>query len=256
MGEYTYNIFGSADSRDLDVAVVVPDAIDAVSLKSHELTLLEQQIAQNITKARENAGLKQLPVDVTLVLLNEAGNIRWTSKGTPTKTNNVILHTYALHTQQHACIIKSSVVRRRLDELVQLGGAIQRSVTNAYFKQLPHSKDLNFLGRQIEKLRHTVLTPSIIRGGIAADLLPHKRCKALAFQIAITHSLFLHNKEIFTKQDVYEAYPEISSFFVDEPDAADASFYALNQLLQDIADWASDHREELRIERHAEPLGF
>jgi hypothetical protein len=248
---YTYNIFGSADSRDLDVAVILPEGLNGTSLKSHELARLETQIAQKIQSERVEKYGSTLEVDVTCVLLNEERHIVWTSKGTPTKTNNVIFSTYDLHKQDYPCIIAGLVPRRLSDEFFQFAGAIQRSVSLAYFNSLPHKKELKYDERQVVKLRCVVIDLEKVRGG-NADETPHKRCKALAFQVAITHALFARKVQIFTKSDVFREYPLLEPFFRDTFPFPESAFVELNTLLQATVEWVAENQMVLKIERHPE----
>eukprot|EP01122_Echinamoeba_exundans_P002183 TRINITY_DN12141_c0_g1_i1.p1 TRINITY_DN12141_c0_g1~~TRINITY_DN12141_c0_g1_i1.p1 ORF type:complete len:259 (+),score=23.45 TRINITY_DN12141_c0_g1_i1:50-826(+) len=251
---YHCNIFGSKDSRDLDIVVSLPESVDGSKLKSHEITKLEVSIAQSIEEDRKSNGLSCLdrPVDVTLITLDSLGHITWTSKGTPTKTNNVVFATYALHEQVHPCLVSGPVARRKSDEFVQLCGAIQRSVTNSYFNSLPRDKTHKFMQRQLMFLRNTVLSISVIRGGVPDQ--PNKRCKALAFQIAITHSLLIDNVEVFTKSDIFSRHEDLKPLVGAEVPYPENSFVVMNRLLQEIVDWSTVHEAAVRAEKP--PAGF
>ena len=109
-----FNIFGCPLSTDLDIAVLVEDQ----NIISKYIDDIIEVDFSEIEKGIASLGYSSSRAfDITLVFVDDRGNICETSKGSTPDTHNMIFNTHMYHRQQDACFIDHPVHVHMIDKL-------------------------------------------------------------------------------------------------------------------------------------------
>ncbi|MFT4974501.1 MAG: hypothetical protein ACI8S6_000384 [Myxococcota bacterium] len=210
-------IFGSADSRDLDVIYVV-DAIP------------------DTRRARQLCASKQENRNLIVI---EGGVVRDCFKGSPDETNNALLRTYALHLQQHPL-----PVTRPLPRIVPLKAVRAVRIVLSLLSRTPLRPRIKpALTAHDQALRLTVLREIDFTAlDFDADV-----AKSIAFQLGQLRAL-IGGEECYTKAEVAAAWPSLAGLLGREPGADRAPLNALRDgLLDEMSDVYSRADGDLSI---------
>ena len=107
-----FNIFGCPLSTDLDIAILVDDQ-DVISKYNDEIVEVD---LTEIEKGVAELGYDK-ELDITLVFVDDRGNICETSKGNSSDTHNMIYYTHVHHKQKNECFVDHPVKVHMIDKL-------------------------------------------------------------------------------------------------------------------------------------------
>ncbi len=197
------NIFGSSDSQDVDVLVLLDEII--LPLKHHQCV----NMCKSYTKmVAEQLGLDENNVDVNLCKV-ENGVMVWCAKGYADETNNALLATYNDHKQTHPCFVTQKLPRLVDYKIHRAIRCFLGSLTRSQYRDLVKSA-LN----PKQTLNERMLCAQIIdmsqlewsRTINVADKL-----KRSVVQLLQCISL-IDGQELYTKQELRQYYPNMTHF--------------------------------------------
>jgi len=195
-----FNIFGSANSRDIDFLILV-NSIP----RPQDVTAIAENYEKQLKSLLSPDGSRELDCNLGIV---ENGVLIWVYKGTVDISNNAILDTYNLHRQFHPCVIERRVVRNIPFLIIRtiriLVGKVTRTTIRGAARQALHSKPLV----QLEFLRTLDFSTFTYNEKRTSST---DNYKSIAFQIGQLSAL-LQNKEIFTKDSISEFNPKLRQF--------------------------------------------
>lgn len=200
-----FQIFGSADSQDLDVAVFV-DAIPSIKESSLLCSQYSEELGTFLKTDKE--------LNTNIAVLGD-GELLDVYKGTTDELNNALLATYSLHEQIHPLQIKRKL--RRDVDLKMLRCA--RKLLS-FFSRTEHRVRIKEALRggfetKIEVLK-TIQADQYTDFGKKGSLVDFR--KTAAFQLGITLALIM-GEELYTKADVILFYPKMKGLIQREENA-------------------------------------
>ena len=126
---FIYNIFGSPNGNDCDVAVLITKKfLLDVSGKFERVRDLYKDALTNLI---ENCDVN---IDVNLVII-ENGKVVWVRYGTTWETNNAIFYTYHLHDQKYPIFISNAVLPTEIEKNAKIHRAV-RNILSIYMRSL------------------------------------------------------------------------------------------------------------------------
>lgn len=192
-----FNIYGSENSRDIDIMVVV-EKIGNVEEAKKTIESYSAILTPLFDK----------PLDVHLITV-ENGVVIDCSHGSIDEINNSLYDTYNLHNQSCEAVITRKVDR---NVILKYTRAIRSILT--FYSRVPELRPIikpalkGTLKNRIDALKH-------IDVNIYSPLGRNKEIddiyKVIAFQISQALGLF-ESKEIYTKTDAYALYPELKPY--------------------------------------------
>lgn len=190
-----YNIFGSADSLDVDILVKIDKPLTVAECKSKCLEL-DTQLSQKFTK-KVNTNL----------CVTDFNSLSWVYKGSLDEVNNSILATYENHEQMHGKFVNQQVPRNlNLKVARALRTVIQYLSRSKYRTQIK-----NALISDAKTKLETLLSIDFKEEFDLDKLTWIEYSKTLAFQYAQIVCLY-ESIEIFTKNEASFNFPEYSDF--------------------------------------------
>ena len=195
-----FQIFGSADSQDIDVAVFVEE-IPNIKASSLLCASFREDLSELLRTDKE--------VNTNIAVLKD-GQLIDVYKGTTDELNNALLATYALHEQIHPCQIMY-----KLDRDVTLKMLRCARKLLSYFSRTEHRIRIKEALRsdfktKIEMLK-TIEPDKYTDFGKKGSLIDFR--KTAAFQLGQTLDL-MKGKELYTKRGVAIAYPELENLLL------------------------------------------
>lgn len=190
-------IHGSADSTDIDVVYVIDALPDAAECKKF------------CSEKDENRNLMTVADGIVTACY----------KGTPDELNNSLMRTYSLHEQTSPLIVTREVERIVPIKIVRAMRIILSHLSRSQFR--PEIKEAL---RGSWRLRMRVLLTIISRmeeidfSVLNKNMTDEDIKKVIAFQTGQTLAL-LNGRELYTKREIADEYPELEPFLYRKPDA-------------------------------------
>jgi len=197
---YTYQIFGSKSSVDVDVCFFVEDLFSIN--KNHE----------KVNVCIENSGIQSnKKINANLAILRN-GIVVDCFKGEKDELNNALFKTYNLHDQKFENHI-TKLVDRELDLRVQ---RCTRSLVSYFTRTVLREEAKKALKGSL-RAKIDFLTKIDLNN--FTDFGKHGSIievyKTIAFQLGITLALF-DGIELYTKESIIEQYPELKLYVLRE----------------------------------------
>jgi len=198
----TYELFGSADSLDLDI-VFFTQKLGAIQENLELTKSLATYLELDVRKGKKiNANLASL----------SHGTVSDVYKGTGDELNNALLATYNLHPQQHELLIKRTLARDKELKLLRTMRKILSSFSRTVHRQKIKSALKNGFPAQLIFLKNNDLTND------EALAIQHQPdiWKIIIFAIAQVLALEQEN-ELYTKKAIAIFFPELESIIYRHP---------------------------------------
>lgn len=217
-----FQIFGSSDSQDVDIMVFVP-TISSDAKTNHDLIKELNQYYSGFYPGRS--------INCNLCTYDYiTGTIVSVFKGTPDEVNNSMFYTYDLHEQTWNNLIMKPVKRDLEYKLIrvsrfllsffsrvpELRPTIKSALRGTFAERLEALSLINFY--------HYMAYDFSVKGEKSEDVW-----KVIAFQLGIS-VLLSEEKEVYTKNDLIEHYPELI-FFLKRKEIPYYDFDMLNVLM-------------------------
>ena len=188
---------GSPDSLDIDVHMVLGTVPTRVEAK----------------KLCDNSIWSKIGGSPNAIVI-EDGVVVWTYKGSPDEVNNGLLRTYHHFEQKHPLIVTRALERNKTLKTVRVVrgclGMFTRSIRRLEIKSALRNP------RLFERIQ---VLKSITIGDLdLGDRDPKNVYKFIAFQLGQTLGLLVDGKELYTKGEVAETYPELRAAIYREND--------------------------------------
>ena len=198
-----FNVFGSKDSLDYDIMVVINhDSLDSIEVCHTHCDFYAKSLSRRLNCSYEEINVNLCNTD--------NGRIVKVFKGTPDECNNSIYRTYKLHKQYYPCIVEYEVdrcVATKIQRAVRvILSFLSRTEYRTEIKAALKSKNLTERLATLLKIDFTDIKYGS-KNGSFEDIN-----KQIAFQIAQTLELIKGN-EIYTKGEASYLYPELYPFF-------------------------------------------
>jgi len=239
-----YNIFGSADSSDYDIMVVIPNPLKIS--ECHKLAhALDAQLATELSDKKVNTNLCCV----------DNGSITWTFKGPKDESQNSLLTTYSRHTQKYPCIVDKMVERNYPKKVsVALRGCLSTLTRTEGNREI--TKKALRTDTIISRL--DCFDTIDIRNLVLMDNCKTNHTeiyKTMAFQFGQLQAL-LEGVELFDKQDVADRYPDLSVFLLRMP-YTEEDLESLNTFKNNwcscIRSWLSENPEHKTFQEVLSP---
>lgn len=190
-----YQLFGSEDSRDIDIVFFV-DAIHAIQ----DSVLLAKALIQQLPQKYDQSRL----INANLAVL-EQGKIVDVYKGTPDELNNSLYHTYGWHIQDYPAQIKELLPR---DIPLKYRRTLHKTLS--YFTKTPYRKEVKAALRSGYE-RQMKCLKSIDLCTLDLGAQTQDAWKVITFSMVQSIAL---NKgvELYTKQQVKAFLPGVTPF--------------------------------------------
>ena len=211
-----YNIFGSHDSIDLDVMVLV----DQLPISKIECAKLCEFYDSEFSKIYPN---KKINSNICVI---QDGIVIDCYKGDQDETNNMLIYTYHLHKQEFSPIVHR-VVERDIELKIH---RVYRTVLSFLSRHEDLRESIKFALRSSFKERYKVHCELIDFNHYIGLNLKNKFStieyfKTVAFQYGQLLGLF-EKVELYTKKDIAENYPNLRSYLYREnSDGNNLNFY-------------------------------
>lgn len=190
-----YNIFGSADSLDVDILVKIDKPLSISECKAKCLEL-DSELSKHFDK-KVNTNL----------CVTDFNTLSWVYKGSLDEVNNSILATYENHTQNHGKFVNQQVVRN-------LNLKVARSIRTV-IQYLSRSKYRAIIKKALlsdTKVKLDVLMSINFTEQFSLEKIEWTEyAKVFAFQYAQIVCLY-ESIEIYTKNEASFNFPEYSDF--------------------------------------------
>jgi hypothetical protein len=202
MIDFTFQIFGSASSLDIDAIVFVNAIEDNPFTGIEECKKYNKQIGEYLNTDKK--------INANLAIL-ENGNIKKVLKGTSDEVNNSMFTTYHLHTQSFPNQVMSMVIRDLDLKVLRTARVLLSLLSRTQYREMVKIALKKDFDSRIEALG--VCDVSVIN----KDNLGSKNesfadfVKSYAFQIGQTLAL-MDGKEIYTKEEVSLSFPELHPY--------------------------------------------
>ncbi len=194
-------IFGSEDSTDIDVFVIVDYIQNNAFYGIERCKKYDIEIAKFLKT--------DIKVNSNLVIIKD-GIVTKVLKGTCCEANNSILDTYHLHKQYIPNPITKRVERDislKISRTIRvLLSFISKTQYRADVKAALNNHDMNFKINVLENIDISTISDL---GGKNIDMVDFM--KTYAFQLGQTLAL-MNGKELYTKTDIGIEYPELKPF--------------------------------------------
>jgi len=199
-----FQIFGSKSSQDYDVMVFVSSIPESKEESKDQCEkynkLLSEYFAENGLISKElncNLGVLQNGVVVSVF------------KGTPDEVNNSMYLTYGNFKQFYPNQIERLISRDYDLKILRCFRIILSFLSRSEYRVKVKLALRSDLKTKIETLKSIDFTSPIETGN--KNINKYDFYKALAFQVGQTLA-FEDNLELYTKEDIYERYPELEGF--------------------------------------------
>ena len=213
-----FTVFGSENSRDVDILVYIEKPIDKPHLAGNLAHDYESKL-QHLFPNRE--------LDCNLGIIRD-NVLVWVYKGNVDETNNAVLATHHLHKQNMLCPITKRVQRDVKLKVVKF-----TRVVCAVFSKSSRRADVKVALKGNVRTRYNFLITLDI--SVLAELNIDK-LKTLAFQIA-QMSCLINNVEIYTKSQIN---CDLIDFVMRKPSDLRILHNRLRAVLQQISNLADD----------------
>ncbi len=227
-----FQVFGSASSLDLDLAVFVeeiPSIQGGKALCHHYMGLLSTSLKTS----------KELNVNVAVI---RGGVLVDVYKGTVDELNNALYHTYDFHEQQH-----NQLITRLLPRDVNLKMLRCARKTLSFFSRTALRKVIKeaLRGDFIQKINvlKTINLSKYSDFGRKGSLIEFN--KTIAFQLGQTLGL-MEGIELYTKETILEQYPDLELFLLRNPSANSTILQAFLNKFIHLAEERIPKMERLR----------
>lgn len=194
--EFSYIVFGSPSSIDLDVLVFV-DKIPDVHI-AKKLCVEYQNIMQPKFKKEVNVNIATIGKTILTGVL----------KGTVDEVNNSIIDTYLFHEQHHPCSIKTRMDRDVEQKILRTVRIILSNMSRTQHRDIIKTslKNDNLITR-LSSLKTIDLSKELITEKVRIeDLL-----KTIAFQMGQAYAL-LDGIELYTKEGVGDFFESLNPY--------------------------------------------
>lgn len=192
-----YNIFGSDDSRDIDIMVFVDELSSIENNKNMCKTYEMDMVHLNLNK----------PIDINLAIVNN-GIVSQCHKGTIDEVNNMLYYTYDRHIQAHSAQVTRPVERNiHLKVARALRGILSHLSKTAFrleVKAALKSHDAGKMMACLEAIAEGDFNWDITKNNSTNELF----AKTLGFQAGQVVGLF-NGMELFSKSSISAHYPKL-----------------------------------------------
>lgn len=196
-----YYIFGSENSRDYDVMVIV-DSLEKTIDDNHSICKYHNDILSKIYTDK--------PLNCNIATISD-GYISSVFKGTAEEVNNGLLYTYDLHEQKYPILIKGVVERDRHEKIKRVFRCILSYYSRSEHRVLVKEALRSDLYKKIEvlsKINLSVYYSFNDKKDVYMDIM-----KILAFQYGQLFSLYDgFESESYTKNGIAKNYPDLEPF--------------------------------------------
>ncbi len=216
------NHFGSPDSQDIDVFVLIGEEV---------VSPMKHHIAVNLCKSYTKRVASQLSVDEDLLDVNlckvKDGVMVWCAKGYSDESNNALLATYDKHQQRHPCF-----VTRKMDRVLDY--KIHRAI-RCFLGSLDRSQyraDIQLILKANKNLGQRILlveSLDLLNLNWSKTINVADKMKKAVVQILQCLALF-SGKELFSKQELRDYYPCMTPF-IDRKSPKLEDYTALHELI-------------------------
>lgn len=199
---HPFVVFGSFDSEDTDILVVVDEPIESIQ------------------QCRELCDT-YLPLDANLATVNN-GELTWVFKGTIDEVNNSVLETYYDLNQLYSCPVNTRKFRdKQLKVKRCVRGLLSMCSRTQHREQIKLALKYGSLHEQLKILELISFKDIVENSKDRENSFPKKKSnkevfKFIAFQLAQTIMLLIKDIEIFTKQEACEYFEDLRYFIYRE----------------------------------------
>lgn len=192
-----YNIFGSSDSLDYDIAVKV-NSLSSIEKNKKLISSVEEQFKEKFSDK---------PLNCNLVIVKN-NMIVECHKGTPDEVNNSVLRTYSFHKQEFPCFVSKLDSRDRLLKILRATRTILSFCSRTPFREIIKDALKSNYSVQFEVLSNLPIIKIYEAGlGNTKNITMKHFLKKSAFQIVQVLGLISDNFEYYTKQEIVYEYP-------------------------------------------------
>ncbi|AYV77953.1 MAG: hypothetical protein Edafosvirus3_31 [Edafosvirus sp.] len=204
-----WNVFGSKNSNDCDVmAFLNKEWFPDRKLLPDESSKLSHCICAKLSTVIETKKV----INVNLGILSDEGVLIWVYKGTPDESGNSIFYTYEFHKQlqKYECLIKIPVKRNVQIKVIRALRMILSMISQTDVREIvKKALKENTVECRLKTLRKINFEAIIHNQKKKENIIQIH--KTIAFQIGQTLAL-IEGKEIYSKMDVAELYPDLAIF--------------------------------------------
>ncbi len=200
--DFTFQIFGSKTSQDVDAIVFVDSILDNPHYALEECKVYNKKIAEFLKTDKE--------INSNLAIVDR-GRIQKVLKGTEDEVNNSLIRTYDLHKQYFPNQVRAFIERDVDLKILRTGRVLLSLISRTEYRpivKLALQKDYKERVKalylcDISKMDATQLLNKNVAW---SDFI-----KVYAFQIGQTLAL-IDGIELYTKEEISEAYPELELY--------------------------------------------
>lgn len=202
--DFTFQIFGSKSSQDIDVIVFVDTIIDNPYYALEECKVYNKKIADFLKTEKE--------INSNLAII-ENGIIKKVLKGTEDEVNNSLIRTYDLHVQYFPNKI-SSFIQRDIDlKILRTARVLLSLISRTEYRpivKLALQKDFK---ERVKALYQCDIAKLDKNSLINKNVSWEDFIKVYSFQIGQTLGL-LDGLELYTKEEIIDTYPELKPYIL------------------------------------------
>ncbi len=200
--DFTFQIFGSKTSQDVDAIVFVDSICDNPYYALEECKVYNKKIAEFLKTDKE--------INSNLAIVDR-GRIQKVLKGTEDEVNNSLIRTYDLHEQYFPNKVRAFIERDVDLKILRTGRVLLSLISRTQYRpivKLALQKDYKERVKALYSCDVSILTSDSLsnKNVIWSDFI-----KVYAFQIGQTLAL-IDGVELYTKEEIYEAYPELEPY--------------------------------------------
>ena len=198
---YPYYIYGSSDSTDTDVIIVVP---------KNEMPLTQEQRKNFVLDLKNKY---ELGWNATLAVIENGIMIDTIyTKSWIDSLNNALLKTYHLHPQVHPLLIKHTIKRNKVLAIYKAVRTVLTMLTRTEYRTAirPILKGIHNFNLKLEavlKVDFCTIESFNQKNTLDTDIW-----KIIAFYVGQNIALIRDNEEIYTKADLIAKFPDLTPF--------------------------------------------
>lgn len=202
--EYTFQIFGSKSSLDIDVMVFVDFIEDNPYYALERTKVYNKEIAKFLNTDKE--------VNSNLAIV-ENGIIKQVLKGTEDEVNNSMIRTYDLHEQIYPNKIRAFIERDIDLKILRTTRVLLSLISRTEYRPIVKLALQKPFQERIEALYLCDISKMDSSSVINKNVSYEDFIKVYAFQLGQTIGL-LDGLELYTKEEIIDSYPELKPYIL------------------------------------------
>lgn len=207
---YQYNFFGSEDSIDKDVFILV-DSLPESDIREQEL---RKELASKIKKEIRSLGFDW---NISLIVVKDGivvDNVY--PVGSIDSLNNSLFKTYSNHKQDYSCFVNRMVDRNKPLAIYKTVRQIMTTCSRTEFRPFikPNLKGLHDFDAKLNALLEIDFTKIETFNQPNEDDLS---CWKIIVFYLLQNMLLLQNIEVYSKSEILNFYPEFKNFILRNP---------------------------------------